>query len=270
MSDAEQAALLKAVCDAPDDDAPRLAYADWCDKRGDPRGEFIRLQIEAARPNISPESKRRWDVGRQLDHLLTAYEETWLAPLRHYPIFPDHFSPGSAPEFHRGFVSKIRISANDFVRLRHELFDLAPIQHLVIRGERSDNKAVFQFPRLRQILALSMANCNMNDEEAEFLADCPYLENLWWLSLASNKIGIRGIEAIIDSKYMRNLSFVNLDGNPVNPVDFVDEWANWTNHHPVQEELERKFGVVNWFHPSSNIRSMFDRPLPPKPGVMTK
>lgn len=45
MSDEE--GLLKAVCDFPDDDLPRLAYADWCDENGDPeRAEFVRGQIE--------------------------------------------------------------------------------------------------------------------------------------------------------------------------------------------------------------------------------
>ena len=37
-------AFLQAIRDAPDDDAPRLIYADWLDERGDPRGEFIRVQ----------------------------------------------------------------------------------------------------------------------------------------------------------------------------------------------------------------------------------
>lgn len=32
---AQHDALLAAVCAAPDDDLPRLAYADWCDENGD-------------------------------------------------------------------------------------------------------------------------------------------------------------------------------------------------------------------------------------------
>jgi uncharacterized protein (TIGR02996 family) len=40
-------ALLRAVVANPDDDAPRLVYADWLDEHGDPdRAEFIRIQIE--------------------------------------------------------------------------------------------------------------------------------------------------------------------------------------------------------------------------------
>lgn len=46
---ADHAAFLAAVVAAPADDLPRLVYADWLDERGDPRGEFIRVQVELAR-----------------------------------------------------------------------------------------------------------------------------------------------------------------------------------------------------------------------------
>ncbi|HEX7667640.1 MAG TPA: TIGR02996 domain-containing protein, partial [Polyangiaceae bacterium] len=39
------APLLAAVIAAPDDDAPRLAFADWMDARNDPRGAFVREQL---------------------------------------------------------------------------------------------------------------------------------------------------------------------------------------------------------------------------------
>jgi uncharacterized protein (TIGR02996 family) len=43
-------ALLRAVCERPDDDAPRLVYADVLEERGEvERAEFIRCQVELAR-----------------------------------------------------------------------------------------------------------------------------------------------------------------------------------------------------------------------------
>jgi uncharacterized protein (TIGR02996 family) len=42
----DQDALLRAVCEAPEDNAPRLIYADWLDEHGDPmQAEFIRQHI---------------------------------------------------------------------------------------------------------------------------------------------------------------------------------------------------------------------------------
>ena len=47
-TDAE--ALLRAVCAAPGDDAPRLVFADYLDEHGEPeRAEFVRIQCELTR-----------------------------------------------------------------------------------------------------------------------------------------------------------------------------------------------------------------------------
>ena len=47
---ATERALLTAIADSPDEDTPRLVYADWLDENGDPdKAEFIRVQIELAR-----------------------------------------------------------------------------------------------------------------------------------------------------------------------------------------------------------------------------
>jgi uncharacterized protein (TIGR02996 family) len=46
----ERDALLAAALHHPDDDTPKLAFADWCDDNGDPkRAEFIREQVELDR-----------------------------------------------------------------------------------------------------------------------------------------------------------------------------------------------------------------------------
>ena len=47
----EREALLKAVCENPDDDTPRLVFADWLQENGEEeRAEFIRVQIEVLAP----------------------------------------------------------------------------------------------------------------------------------------------------------------------------------------------------------------------------
>jgi uncharacterized protein (TIGR02996 family) len=61
----EQDALLAAVLDAPDDDAPRLVYADWLEEHGQPeRAEFIRAQVERARlPEDAPRGEGAEGAG---------------------------------------------------------------------------------------------------------------------------------------------------------------------------------------------------------------
>jgi uncharacterized protein (TIGR02996 family) len=53
---AEHEAFLRAIFDAPDDDLPRLVYADFLDENGDPlRAEFIRVQCRLAALPAQPE-----------------------------------------------------------------------------------------------------------------------------------------------------------------------------------------------------------------------
>src|SRR4029434_9416690 len=43
MSD-EREAFIREIVTHPDDDAPRLIYADWLEERGDPQGAVIRVE----------------------------------------------------------------------------------------------------------------------------------------------------------------------------------------------------------------------------------
>lgn len=49
MSGEEEARYLEAIRANPDDDAARLAYAEFLDGRGDPRGELVRIEVELTR-----------------------------------------------------------------------------------------------------------------------------------------------------------------------------------------------------------------------------
>jgi uncharacterized protein (TIGR02996 family) len=69
-------ALLTAIADAPDDDQPRLVYADWLlEQDGElerARGEYIALACSATR---SPEADTRMQV------LFQTHEYEWLGPI---------------------------------------------------------------------------------------------------------------------------------------------------------------------------------------------
>jgi uncharacterized protein (TIGR02996 family) len=71
-------AFLQAVLAEPDDDAPRLIFADWLEERGDPRGAFIRLQCALER--IGPVDPARLDLEDEAGDLLHQNEEEWTAP----------------------------------------------------------------------------------------------------------------------------------------------------------------------------------------------
>src|SRR5204863_7774890 len=93
-------AFLDAVLEQPDDDTPRLMYADWLEERGDPKGEFIRLQCELAR--LPAGDARRSALGRRLDTLRAAHADAWRAELPELPGVT-----WGQPE--RGFVGTVRV-----------------------------------------------------------------------------------------------------------------------------------------------------------------
>ncbi|MFO0847425.1 MAG: TIGR02996 domain-containing protein [Gemmataceae bacterium] len=71
-------AFLRAVIADPDDDTPRLVYADWLDEHGDPaRAEFIRVQIDLAR--MDDDDPRRSALEDREHDLLVTNESGWLS-----------------------------------------------------------------------------------------------------------------------------------------------------------------------------------------------
>ena len=52
-----QRALIHGIIAEPDDEAPRLVYADWLEEHGSPVGEAVRLAVELKRIDL-PRSRR--------------------------------------------------------------------------------------------------------------------------------------------------------------------------------------------------------------------
>lgn len=77
----EAESFLAAILDKPDDDGPRLVYADWLEERGETaRAEFIRVQIELARDAI-PMEEQFGALRRRESELLRDHRVMWLEPL---------------------------------------------------------------------------------------------------------------------------------------------------------------------------------------------
>jgi uncharacterized protein (TIGR02996 family) len=70
--------FLDAIWESPDDDVPRLVYADWLEEQGNPRGQFMRIQCALARGDL--EEDRRRQLERQEQELLAVHGQEWLGP----------------------------------------------------------------------------------------------------------------------------------------------------------------------------------------------
>ena len=73
-------AFLKDVVTHPDDDFPRLVYADWLEEHGDPaRAAFIRAQCRLRK--LGPFDPERYDLEAAEADLLPKHEKRWKKPL---------------------------------------------------------------------------------------------------------------------------------------------------------------------------------------------
>jgi uncharacterized protein (TIGR02996 family) len=92
----DEAAFMAAILAAPDDDAPRLVFADWLDERGDRRAEWLRLTVRRDQLTRGPSAgedmvartlawaKDRTEVGRitrRLQQLAAVVPEAWALRL---------------------------------------------------------------------------------------------------------------------------------------------------------------------------------------------
>ena len=76
-------AVIAAIREAPDDDAPRLVCADWFEEQGDEasvaRAEFIRTQIERAR--LPADDPRQSELQARELRLLRRHAADWCGSL---------------------------------------------------------------------------------------------------------------------------------------------------------------------------------------------
>jgi len=155
----DEAALFAAICDAPDDDAPRLIYADWLDEHGDPeRAEFIRIQCRLAEfqrlveqrsldtslaargiNELDPREQellgahaRRWFDGpwfnESWDRVFITSERMCAVTHRDSDGRELDWPTRLLFEFHRGFVERIEVSVDDFVQFAQDLLAIAPLK----------------------------------------------------------------------------------------------------------------------------------------------
>src|SRR5262245_36955447 len=99
MSD--ESAFLAAIAAYPDEDTPRLAFADWLDEHDDPnRAAFIRTQLELAVLGDGF-TDRENALRRRARELLGNVSPRWLGPVP--APFPTH---RCNVIFRRGFVDE--------------------------------------------------------------------------------------------------------------------------------------------------------------------
>ncbi len=171
MSD--ESALLAAIYANPDEDTPRLVYADWLDEHDQPeRAEFIRVQIELAKQEDTTTEEFQRLSSRESE-LEVAQRERWKM----------EFEPFGDVRFARGFpdFSAARdAEPDDFALLRR----VPTLRHLWVTYATLDEEAVHHLASLQQLEGLQIW-CNFEPPWLEHLEALPcwtwvYIHNPAW------------------------------------------------------------------------------------------
>jgi uncharacterized protein (TIGR02996 family) len=230
----EEESLIAAVCAEPDDDAPRLVYADWLDENARAEhAELIRVMVRVERvPDDDPQ--RRGLVWRARE-LLSAHEnELRLRLPKKAQEFTCHFR--------RGFVNRIHGTAARFVKNGEAIARQVPLEEATLhrlsgraadlaatpalgrlRGLRFFNVEAFSrsthlglidvldSPHLGRLTRLDFERAELLEDGAEALAKKPSLARL--TALRPGRLDHAGLGALMRSPHLANLTSLDLSNN---------------------------------------------------------
>jgi uncharacterized protein (TIGR02996 family) len=225
---AEDEAFLRDILAAPEDDAPRLRYADWLKDHGDPaRAEYIRLDIRHAR-NSGESAATRSRRSARLRELWSANRRVWLEPL---PLQMRGFV-----HFVRGFPGRADCAIEEFLYWPEALWQSAPVTGLIttlcLRTESlytGDLEAMESFrshigpyvrqmaaaPQLARILHLDMNESGIRTRHVKPLVASRFLTQLRSLDLSVNGLGNEAAEAVAGSSRLPNLAVLRMEWNRI-------------------------------------------------------
>jgi uncharacterized protein (TIGR02996 family) len=192
----QDAAFLEQIAADPDDDGPRLVYADWLEEQGDERAELIRVQCAlAAAPHPKSLAEHSMaEVRALLDERrrLLLREKQWLA--RYGDAWQGAIRGNSIKAtLRRGFFDELQTSAADLAKVASQLAVEAPALRVLTLVPRSNGleltkafDAVEQHPPPVGLRVLEMMSCELDPGALARMLRSPWLARLRKLNLAWN------------------------------------------------------------------------------------
>jgi uncharacterized protein (TIGR02996 family) len=207
--------FMADILDRPDDDAPRLIFADWLEDNGQAdRAEFIRLQCAIQTGALHDRAVQ----------LLRAHWEEWAGPLRELVgSNASRMNQGwllggmhreDVRRFRRGFVESLTLDTTTFLQRAEELYRLAPIRHLSLWGGEGRIQELANCPHLAPLETLAFVDrysAPLGPPDARALASSPHLKRLTYLYLYGNNVGDEGVLALLSAPWLNQLLILELD-----------------------------------------------------------
>jgi uncharacterized protein (TIGR02996 family) len=203
-------ALLRAICEHPREDTPRLAFADWLEENGQAdRAAFIRTDIAMALRDEWDSERLRWE---NKNGALSGPGYKWAGSL---PL-PDQDSSRltwcGKPFFRRGFPWAVRLNDLGVFNTRAaDLFSRHPLEHLEFQRHLPQlNRLVAEawFPRVQ---SLEWSEGRYSEQTLLPLLKAANAGVLG-LTIKSLAITPNGLEAVLRSRLFRSFTQLSLTG----------------------------------------------------------
>lgn len=209
-------ALLRAIIEAPDDDAPRLIYADWLDENGDPaRAEFIRVQCDM---HGMPNPDDRWNqLLRRSKALLRTNAKRWLKEL------PGKPAVSWSDRYTRGFLQNGTATRwSRFAKVWRQIYAVTPLTFLVIQSITDQEIAEFLVrPETSFLQHVFLRTTGTVDDAITRLGNSS-VPTRWSVltvnSLNDDSLTDLGARAIIESSSLHGLSSLSLPMRQLSPA----------------------------------------------------
>jgi uncharacterized protein (TIGR02996 family) len=168
MSD--RASFLRAIRACPDDDTPRLVFADWLDEHGDPAlAEFIRLQVELEPIRDQLDNPRVGELQHRESVLLELHGSDWLESVRDI----DAEYPAFGPVFRRGLPELVCLSLDTFLKRGGELFAACPtVREVSLFDVAGRGAELAACPHLARVETLDIADVGYTESPETSAALC--------------------------------------------------------------------------------------------------
>lgn len=194
--------FLAAVCAEPDDDLPRLVWADWLEDRGDPRGEFVRLQM--AEHLGEPGNPAR------VEELIRTHGRKWAGPLADWAY---------SITWHRGCPDHLVIPAEVFLDLASAIFEAAPVRGVTLIGAARLMREVARLPELAKLRRLHLTGGRVGDSGVARLTQSENVTALTHLRLGGCAVTSDGVADLASGRWWHNLESLDLSHN------IIDDWG---------------------------------------------
>ena len=225
MTNIAERELMREIAAKHANNAPRLEYADWLERNGDPlRAEYIRISCQLAGDShlnrFFDDSAYDRLLAEKAEKILMRMQKNWTAELREYGF--------KKIEFQRGIIEKVTINASTCLSKVPAIFEKYPtiISAKIVELHRRDVSFVDEFLSIQcmqQLRSLDVSYSRLGADEATKIGNSKYLPNVETLRINQNPIHERGMKCILSGVGLPNLKHLDISSCNLGDEFEIDE-----------------------------------------------